>query len=147
MSFSLSNLFPGDDERQASSAAYRRLYDEIRRLVGLEVENARLVVTEKLTLLFGRIALVAVSFVLSACVIIFLSMSISDLLLESLTPWATYMIVGGFYALLIVILAIFRRQLIIDPIARYLSKVLLDPRPARHRKGGESENTTSENAE
>lgn len=147
MSFRLSNLLPGDDERQASSAAYRRLYEEIRRLVGLEVENARLIVTEKLTLLFGRIALVAVSFVLSACVIIFLSMSISDLLLESLTPWATYMIVGGFYALLIVILAIFRRQLIIDPIARYLSKVLLDPRPSRRRKGGENDNPTSENAE
>lgn len=148
MSFSLSKLLHGnDDRRQTSSDAYRRLYDEVKRLVNLEVENARLILTERLTLLFGRVAIVAVSFVLSACVVIFLSMSISDLLLGSLTPWATYMIVGGFYVLLIIILCIFRRQLIINPIARYLSKILLEPRPSRRSKGGESDNAASENAD
>lgn len=147
MSFNLLNILPGDEERDNSSAAYRRLYEEVKRLVGLEVENARLMLTEKLTLLLGRVTLVAVAFVLSACVIIFLSMSISDLLLESLTPWATYLIVAGFYALLICILALFRRQLIVDPIARYLSQVLLDPRPSRRHKSENTERSTSENAE
>ena len=147
MNFNLLNIIPGEEERENSSAAYRRLYEEVKRLVGLEVENARLMLTEKLTLLLGRVTLVAVGFVLSACVIIFLSMSISDLLLESLTPWATYLIVAGFYALLICILALFRRQLIIDPIARYLSLVLLDPRPSRRHKSKNNDRSTSENAE
>ncbi len=139
----LSKLRITDEEKENSSTAYQHLYDEVRRLVGLEVENARLMVTEKLTMLLGRVTLVAVCFVISACVLIFLSMSISDLLLENFKPWATYMIVAGFYALLICIVALFRRQLIVDPIARYLSRVFLDPRPARRTKN-ESETQTAD---
>ncbi|MDE7110878.1 MAG: phage holin family protein [Muribaculaceae bacterium] len=144
MNFNLSNFRVSDEEKENSSAAYRHLYDEARRLVGLEVENARLMLTEKLTLLLGRVTLVAVCFVISACVLIFLSMSISDLLLGSFTPWATYMIVAGFYALLICIVALFRRQLIVDPIARYLSKVLLDPRPSSKRETESEPQTTDD---
>lgn len=129
----LTKFIPTDEDRATSTDAYRRIYDETRRLVNLEVENARLVLTEKLTLLFGRVTLVAVSFVLAVCVLIFLSMSISDLLLERFTPWVTYLIVAVFYALLVTIVALFRRQLIIDPIARYISKVILDPRPSSKR--------------
>ena len=70
----LTKFLPSDEDRANSSEAYRRLYDETRRLIGLEVENARLLLTEKLTLLFGRVTLVAVCFVLAVCVIIFLSM-------------------------------------------------------------------------
>lgn len=120
---------PDVEESTTSADTYRHLADEVRTLVSLEVENARLMLAEKLSLLFGRMALVAISFVVSACAVIFLSMSIADLLLQSLAPWATYMIVAGFYILLIIILAICRRQLIIDPIARYLSKIILDPKP------------------
>lgn len=144
MNFNLSKLRASDEEQENSSAAYRHLYKEARRLVGLEVENARLMLTEKLTMLLGRVTLVAVCFVISACVLIFLSMSISDLLLESFTPWVTYMIVAGFYALLVCIVALFRRQLIVDPIARYLSRVLLDPRPARKNKKESETGTTQE---
>ena len=127
----LSKFIPSADDRENSSEAYRRIYEEVRRLVSLEVEDAKLMVTEKLTLLLGRVTLVAVAFVLSVCVVIFLSMSISDLLLKSLTPWLTYMIVAAFYAVLVGVVALFRRQLIIDPIARYISKVILDPKPKR----------------
>lgn len=127
----LSRFIPSADDRENSSEAYRRIYHETRRLVSLEVEDAKLMLTEKLTLLLGRVTLVAVAFVLSACVVIFLSMSISDLLLKSFSPWVTYMIVAAFYAVLICVVALFRRQLIVDPIARYISKVILDPKPKR----------------
>lgn len=110
-----------------SENAYARLYQEAKRLVGLEVDNAKLLVTEKLTLLLGRITLVAVCFVVCTCALIFLSMSVSDWLLRSLEPCWTYLIVGGFYIVLAAICAICRRTLITDPIARYISRVILDP--------------------
>jgi hypothetical protein len=108
-------------------SAYAKLYGEVKRLCGLEVENARLLLTEKLTLLLGRISLVAVSFVVSAAALVFLSMSVADFLLRGLAPCWTYLIIGGFYVMIIVIVACFRRRLIIDPIARYISRVILDP--------------------
>ncbi|MCM1310212.1 MAG: hypothetical protein NC301_04190 [Bacteroides sp.] len=112
---------------QQEDSAYTKLYGEVKRLVQLNVENVKLLLTEKLTLLLGRIALVAVAFVISATALIFLSMSVADFLLRGLEPCWTYLIIGSFYVLLIIIACCFRRRLIIDPIARYISRVILDP--------------------
>ncbi len=135
MNFSLLKFFRPKSEPSAAESSvesYQRLLRECKRLVNLEVENAKLALAEKLTLLLGRIALTASCFVIAACVVIFLSMSIADLLLRSLEPWATYMIVAGFYSLLIIIVIACRRTLIIDPIARYITLVLLSPdRPTK----------------
>lgn len=127
-------------------SAYKRIYSEAKRLVGLEIENARLLATEKLTLLLGRIALVAVCFVVSATALIFLSMAVADFLLQGLPARWTYLIIAAFYIVIIVIAAAFRRQLIIDPIARFISRVLLDP-PASEVKEtavSKTSNTVSE---
>lgn len=140
----LTRFIPSADDRENSSEAYRRIYDEVRRLVSLEVEDSKLMLTEKLTLLLGRVTLVAVAFVLSACVVIFLSMSISDLLLKSFSPWLTYLIVALFYAVLVGVVALFRRQLIVDPIARYISKVILDPKPKREANRKSDSNSAEE---
>lgn len=107
--------------------AYSKLYSEAKHLVGLELENARLLLTEKLTLLLGRIALVAVSFVVGTTAFVFLSMSVADFLLRDLEPCWTYMIVGCFYICIVLIVACLRRRLIVDPIARYISRVILNP--------------------
>lgn len=125
-----------------SESTYAKLYQEVRRLTSLHVENAKLLVTEKLTLLLGRITLVAVSFVVCSCALIFLSMSVADWLLRSLEPCWTYLIVGGFYILLAVICAIFRRQLIVDPIARYISRVIIDP-PSCANENNNNSNTSN----
>lgn len=111
----------------AEESAYSRICSEAKRLVGLEVENVKLMATEKLTLLMGRIALAAVCFVISAAALVFLSMSVADFILQDLPPRWTYLIIGCFYIVLIIVAACFRKQLIVDPIARFISRVLLDP--------------------
>ncbi len=121
----IMNLF--SQQQSTEDSAYSRIYSEAKRLVGLELENARLLATEKLTLLLGRIALVAVCFVVSATALVFMSMAVADFLLQDLPPRWTYLIIAVFYILIIVIAASFRRRLIIDPIARFISRVLLDP--------------------
>lgn len=119
--------FVNNTSPQQQESAYNRLYSEAKRLLSLQIENARLLITEKLTLLLGRIALVAVAFVVSATALIFLSMSVADFLLRGLEPCWTYLIIGGFYIVLVIIACCFRRRLIVDPIARYISRVILDP--------------------
>ncbi len=121
------DIFSPSKNRSDSDSTYARLYQEVKRLANLEIENARLLITEKLTLLLGRVTLVAVSFVMCTCALIFLSMSLSDWLLCNLEPCWTYLIVGGLYILLAIVCFLLRRQLIIDPIARYISRVILDP--------------------
>lgn len=119
--------FINNQNNSQESSAYARIYGEAKRLVSLEIENARLLLTEKLTLLLGRIALVAVAFVVSSAALIFLSMSVADFLLRGMEPCWTYLIIGGFYVMIVIVIACFRRRLIVDPIARYISRVILDP--------------------
>lgn len=117
------NNNPAEEEE----SGYTRLYRQTKRLLNLEVENIRLMLTEKLTLLLGRIALVAVVFVVCTTALIFLSMSVADFLLRGLAPCWTYLIIGGFYVMIAIIATCFKRRLIVDPIARYISRVVLDP--------------------
>lgn len=116
------NNNPAEEE-----SGYTRLYRQTKRLLNLEVENIRLLLTEKLTLLLGRIALVAVVFVVCTTALIFLSMSVADFLLRGLAPCWTYLIIGGFYVMIAIAVTCFKRRLIVDPIARYISRVILDP--------------------
>ncbi len=110
-----------------SDNSYRKIFNEVKNLCNLEIENARLLLSEKLTLLVGKLALTAVVFIMSTAAMLFLSLAIAHLLMHTMTPAATYTIVGAFYVVIAIIAAAFRRQLIIDPLARYISRVVLDP--------------------
>lgn len=133
-----------------SENSYSQIYAEVKKLCSLEIENARLLLTEKMTLLVAKVMLTAVVFVLSTAAMIFISMALADYLLRSLSPAATYSIVGLFYILAAVLIAAFRKQLIVDPVARYVSRVVLDPpemREARHEEKALEKSTHSHHAE
>lgn len=116
-----------DYASSGGTTPYTSLWLQLRKLFNLEVDNAKMLLTEKLTVLVARIALCAVVFVVGTCTLIFLSMAAADFLLESLPPRWTYLIVAGFYALLIVLMLCFRRAVFINPVARFMSRVILDP--------------------
>lgn len=103
------------------------LWMQLRKLFNLEVDNAKMLLTEKLTVLVARITVCAVTFVVGTCTLIFASMGVADILLENLPARWTYLIVAGFYALLMVLLLVFRRRVFVNPVARFMSRVILDP--------------------
>lgn len=118
-----------------SDNSYRKIFSEVKNLCNLEIENARLLLSEKLTLLVGKLALTAVVFIMSTAAMLFLSLAVAHMLMHTLSPAATYTIVGAFYVAIAILVATFRRQLIIDPLARYITRVVLDPpaqAPAEH---------------
>ncbi len=123
--FTHMNSSQYNDSRQSS--AYLSLWQSLQRLFNLEVDNAKMLVTEKMTLLTARLAICFVVFVVGTCTLIFASMGVADILLEDLPPRWTYLIIAGFYALVIVILITMRRRIFVNPIARFMSRVILDP--------------------
>lgn len=106
---------------------YKSLWEQLRNLFNMEVDSAKLFITEKLTLLVTSIAFYAALFIMATCVLVFLTIGIADILMRDLPGCYAYMIIAGFYLLIILVLIIFRRQFITDPIARFLSRVILDP--------------------
>ncbi len=124
----------------SESNANSGLTSAIGRYVKLLVEDTRLNVAEKLTRLLSAVAVSAILLILALVALVFISIGISLLLTPYLSPVWSFLIVAAFYLLLIGGLLIFKNQIIVDPIARFLSSLLLDP-PAPSNKNGNDKPT------
>ncbi len=103
-----------------------QLYEMLKRFLRLNIENARLSVAERMTLLFAGITFYMILILLGICVIGFLSVSFAQLLSEALSEFWAYMIIAGVYLIFILIVVALRKPLIVDPIARFVSQIIVE---------------------
>ncbi|MDE6121030.1 MAG: phage holin family protein [Muribaculaceae bacterium] len=94
--------------------------------VKLLIEDTRLNVSEKLTRLLAAVALSAVLFVFGVVALIFVALAVSFALADVLSPIGSFIIMAGFFAVMFVILILCRRTLLVNPIARFISRLLLE---------------------
>lgn len=99
----------------------------IRRYMRLGIEFVRLSAAEKLTLLLAAISFWMVVFVIGSFALIFFSVGIVQILSLSIPEYLTYVIAGIFYLLLLLLLIVFKRVIIINPIARFISRLIVGP--------------------
>ncbi|MCC8114230.1 MAG: phage holin family protein [Bacteroidales bacterium] len=112
---------------QKSDSPLKSLVDALARLVTLYIENARLTAAEKATMLISVFAIAMLALMLSVIVMIFLVMGIATLLESYIEPFWTYFIVAGVFILIIALIVLLRIPLIYNPVARFISKLLLTP--------------------
>lgn len=104
------------------------LFDHVKRLVTLNVDYAKLTAAEKLSILMSTIAFYSVAAVLAMLLVVFISLGVGHLLAATVAPEVAYLYIAAFYLVLCVLLVVFRRQLIIDPITRFITKLFIDPK-------------------
>jgi len=118
--------------------AIKEYIGPFQRIAGLYIQSGKLTLTKVMT---GILTAVVIAFICLLFVIISLALlsygAIEALSLHMSSIWA-YLIVGGFYLILIVLMIVFRRTIIINPIARSLSKIILDA-PDNHNTTGDEE--------
>lgn len=112
------------DENKIQSI--RQLVKEFKAYVEMQKEYTRLELTEKLTLIFSTMILIMVLILLGVMVLLYLSLSLAYIL----APYVggllgSYAIIAGLVFLLAVFIAIFRKKLIINPIANFFAKHFL----------------------
>jgi len=90
------------------------------------VDSLRLSAAERITVLLATIAIAALAVIAGSAVILFASIGAAQLL-KSITPQGAYFIVAGFYLLLLIVIVACRRPLIIDPVARLVTRLLVSP--------------------
>ena len=105
---------------------YSTLWRLARRILKLRVELVRLTIAERLTRLFVSILSTALLIILGAFVLAFISTAAVDLLTEALPSWVASLIIAGVYVLVILVVYLLRRPLIINPIARFVSRLILE---------------------
>lgn len=103
------------------------IVDSIRQLASLYIENAKLTTAEKITMLFSGIALVCAMMFLALIAMIFIAIGITSLLESYIAPFWSYFIIAGVFIIALVVLYFFREHIIENPIARFISKIVLNP--------------------
>ena len=112
---------------QKNMEAFQLFFAEIKKYFTLQKKYFTLEATEKVTVLFSALAIGAILFVLGTIVIIFLCAAFA-LYLGDL--WNSMPLGMGFVALLLLIIFIivylFRKQIILAPIARLFANLFLN---------------------
>ena len=101
----------------------------VGRYVKLLVEDARLNAAEKLTRMFSAIALCSLLTIVGIAAMVFISLAAGIALTSVMEPIWAFVIVAGVYILALVLLVVFRTQLLVNPIARFVSRLLLPAPP------------------
>ena len=107
------------------------LGDTVVRYLKLLVEDTRLSLAEKLTRLLSALAVCAIVIILATVAVVFITIGVS--VAPYLGPQWSLFIVAGVYVLLIVAILVFKSALVVNPIARFISRLILQP-PVSHDK-------------
>ena len=105
---------------------YTELWEEVKKYLTLQIDYAKLTAVEKLVVLLSAIALATVLMILGACVLFYLSFAIVYMLVDVIgCVWGAYLIVSGLFVVLAIVVFALRKQLILDPVAKFLTKLFL----------------------
>lgn len=100
---------------------------EMKDTFKLNVDYAKFTAAEKMTVLFTTVSIVLVGFMLASVIIFFFSLAVASWIAEGIGHVWAYFIVCGFYVLVLTVAIVFRKQLIINPIAGFVSRLFFNP--------------------
>lgn len=117
----------------------QKITDEIKEILSqsvnwakLEVEYIKLTAAEKLIVLLSTMIILAVVMVLLLPVFIMLLFALADVFKLFMVPALAYLSVAGIVLVLILLLFVFRKTLVIDPVARFMTRLILEKHSANN---------------
>lgn len=118
-----------------------RLTDELKEVVTqginwakLEVEYLKLTAAEKIIILISVMVIGAVVLLLLLPAILMFLFALAQVFISFMPVAVAYVCVGGIVLILLGLLVLFRKQLVINPVAKFISKVLLDHSESKNLK-------------
>jgi ascorbate-specific PTS system EIIC-type component UlaA len=107
---------------------YKKLFAEARKYFSLEWDYTKLTAVEKLAVLLSAVAFVAVVIIICTFVLHHLFTALVGVLAEAMgCSWGAHLIAVAVLLVLLLVVFAFKRQLIVDPVARFVSKLFLKP--------------------
>ena len=100
---------------------------EIRRVGALYLEAAKFTAAEKVAILLSALSLWLIVLILATGVLVFCTLCLIHLLGAVLPLWASYLIMAALFMVLIGAVYLARTALIANPVARFVSRLFLNP--------------------
>lgn len=103
----------------------KEIFAQSKNWVKLEVEYAKLTLAEKFTILLSTMIIGVVCLLFGMVALILLSLSLAQLFMLFMAPALAYLSVAGVIVLILVTVYLLRKPLLLNPIAKYLTKLIL----------------------
>ena len=110
-----------------------KITDEIKDMITqgvswakLEVEYLKLTAAEKIIILVSMMVIGAVFLLLLLPVLLMFMFALAQVFIDLMPKPVAYVTVGGIVLLLLGVIVIFKKQLVINPVAKFISRVLLE---------------------
>jgi len=100
-----------------------------KKYVRLQIDVAKLTTVEKLTMLLGGITLGLVAVLCMGFVLLLLAFAAADLLKNIMSAALAYLATAGIVVAVMMLIFALRKQIIINPIARMVSKLFFQEHP------------------
>ncbi len=102
------------------------LFSQGRDWIKLEVEYAKLTLAEKFTILASAMIIGAVCLLMGMVVLILLAFSLVEVFKMLMAPGLAYLSVAGVICILIVLLYVMRKPILLNPIARFITRLFIN---------------------
>lgn len=102
------------------------LFNQSKKWLMLEAEYLKLTVAEKVTLLMGTLIIGFVGLLLGTVILIMLALSLAEVFKAMMHPGLAYLSTAGAICVLLAVFILLRRPLLMNPIARLLTKIFFD---------------------
>lgn len=104
----------------------KEIFTESHNWAKLELEYIKLTAAEKFTILLSTLILGAICLLIAMVVLILLAFSVVDVFKLFMPPALACLSVGGILLLLILIIYLLRKPLLLNPIARFITRLFCD---------------------
>lgn len=104
----------------------KAIFTDARKWLELQVEYCKLTGAEKVSVLMGALVAGAVCMLLGGIFLVLIALCLVTVFQEFLSPCLAYLCVAGICLLLMAFVMVFRKQLIGNVIAKFITRVLLD---------------------
>lgn len=111
------------------SRELKRFWAVLERYISLNVEYAKLTAAEKFTMLSGAVAIGVISLACISFILVFLGFACAELFKLFMAPALAYLSTAGIFLIVLIVLVLLRNSLIINPIAKVVTRILFARKP------------------
>ncbi len=101
----------------------------LKKYIELNIDNMRLSAAEVISTILASAAFYCAAMTIALASLGFLTVGLVNLLAVIFSFYWAFIILSAFYLLLFIIMYILRKRLFYNPIARFISKLIVNPPP------------------
>jgi hypothetical protein len=111
---------------QEPSDNFQQLYTDVKKYVELQTEYVKVEFVEKLTILLSTLLIITLLLILIICALFYSFFSLAYTLEPIVGSLASsFAMISGLYVALIFLFYLFRKQLVINPLVKFLTNLFL----------------------